>query len=115
MQIEIPAQVVLYSLLEHIDHIRTNHRHVVLETILADELHISPTHLSRLFRQYTGFSPYDYVIAVRISKAKEYLLTTDKSITDIAYLTGFNSQANFIYCFKNHEGMSPGKFRKLKF
>jgi len=83
--------------------------------ILADKLHISPTHLSRLFRQYTGFSPYDYVIAVRISKAKEYLLTTDKSITDIAYLTGFNSQANFIYCFKNHEGLSPGKFRKLKF
>ncbi len=93
---------------EHLDEeITTN--------ILAEELHLSPTHLSRLFRQHTGFSPYDYVIAVRISKAKEYLLTTDKSITDIAYLTGFNSQANFIYCFKNHEGISPGKFRKLKF
>lgn len=83
--------------------------------VIADELHISSTHLSRLFRQHTGFSPYDYVIAERINRAKEYLLTTDKSITDIAYLTGFNSQANFIYCFKNHEGMSPGKFRKLKF
>ena len=83
--------------------------------IIANELHISPTHLSRLFRQQTGFSPYDYVIAERINKAKEYLLTTDKSVTDIAYLTGFNSQANFIYCFKNHEGISPGRFRKLKF
>ena len=83
--------------------------------LLADELNISPTHLSRLFRQYTGFSPYDYVISERINKAKEYLLTTDKSVTDIAYLTGFNSQANFIYCFKNHEGISPGAFRKLKF
>lgn len=83
--------------------------------IIANELHISPTHLSRLFRQQTGFSPYEYVIAERINKAKEYLLTTDKSITDIAYLTGFNSQANFIYCFKNHEGISPGRFRKLKF
>lgn len=83
--------------------------------VIADELHISSTHLSRLFRQHTGFSPYDYVIAERINKAKEYLLTTDKSITDIAYLTGFNSQANFIYCFKNHEGMSPGRFRKIKF
>lgn len=82
---------------------------------LADILHISATHLSRLFRQHTGFSPYDYVIAERINKAKEYLLTTDKSITDIAYLTGFNSQANFIYCFKNHESISPGRFRKLKF
>lgn len=83
--------------------------------IIADELHISPTHLSRLFKQQTGFSPYDYVIAERINKAKEYLLTTDKSITDISYLTGFNSQANFIYCFKNHEDISPGRFRKLKF
>ncbi len=93
---------------EHLDgEITTQH--------LADELHISPTHLSRLFKQQTGFSPYDYVIAERINKAKEYLLTTDKSVTDIAYLTGFNSQANFIYCFKNHEGISPGRFRKLKF
>lgn len=83
--------------------------------ILSDELNISPTHLSRLFKQHTGFSPYDYVIAERINKAKMFLLTTDKSVTDIAYLTGFNSQANFIYCFKNHEGISPGAFRKLKF
>ncbi len=93
---------------EHLDEEITTQR-------LADEFHISSTHLSRLFKQQTGFSPYDYVIAERINKAKEYLLTTDKSITDIAYLTGFNSQANFIYCFKNHEGISPGRFRKLKF
>lgn len=83
--------------------------------IISDALHISPTHLSRLFRQHTGFSPYDYVISERINKAKEYLLTTDKSITDIAYFTGFNSQSNFIYCFKNHERISPGRFRKLSF
>lgn len=82
---------------------------------LAKISNMSPTHFSRVFRQQTGFSPYDYVLSSRLNKAKEYLLKTDMSVTQIAYEAGFNSEANFIYCFTNNEGISPGKFRKLKF
>ena len=82
---------------------------------LAGEVHMSTAHFSRVFRQQTGFSPYDYVLMVRLNKAKELLHKTDMSVAEIAYETGFNSQANFVYCFKNNEGISPGKFRKLKF
>lgn len=82
---------------------------------LAKISNMSSTHFSRVFRQHTGFSPYDYVLSSRLNKAKEYLMKTDMSVTQIAYETGFNSEANFIYCFTNNEGTSPGKFRKLKF
>ena len=83
--------------------------------ILSDVANMSVTNFSRIFRQQTGFSPYDYVLSTRLNKAKEYLLKTNMSVTQIAYETGFNSESNFIYCFTNNEGISPGKFRKLKF
>lgn len=82
---------------------------------LAAEIHMSTTHFSRVFKQQTGFSPYDYVLTARLNKAKEFLLKTDLSVAEIAYEAGFNSEANFVYFFTGNEGMSPGKFRKLKF
>ncbi len=82
---------------------------------LAEKVHMSPTHFSRIFKSQTGFSPYDYVVMARINKAKEQLLKTEMSIAEIAYEVGFNSEANFIYSFTNNEGISPGKFRKLRF
>ncbi len=82
---------------------------------LAEIAHMSSTHFSRVFKAQTGFSPYDYVVMLRINKAKNQLLKTNMSVAEIAYNVGFNSEANFIYSFTNNEGISPGKFRKLKF
>ncbi len=82
---------------------------------LAEIAHMSPTHFSRVFKAQTGFSPYDYVVISRLNKAKELLLKTEMSVANIAYDVGFNSEANFVYCFTNNECVSPGKFRKLKF
>lgn len=82
---------------------------------LSDMTHMSQTHFSRVFKSQTGFSPYDYVLVSRLNKAKECLLKTDMSVAEIAYESGFNSEANFVYCFTNNEGISPGKFRKMKF
>lgn len=97
------------------DYIQEHLNEKITVESLAKISNMSPTHFSRVFRQQTGFSPYDYVLSSRLNKAKEYLLKTDLSVTRIAYETGFNSEANFIYCFTNKEGISPGKFRKLKF
>lgn len=82
---------------------------------IAAEIHISQSHFTRLFKQHTGFSPYSYILVCRLNKAKELLHTTDKSISEIAYDTGFNSDANFIYTFTKNVGISPGKFKKMKF
>ena len=82
---------------------------------LADESHMSTSHFSRVFKRQTGFSPYDYVLITRLNKAKYLLQKTDMTVAAIAYETGFNSESNFICFFTENEGISPGKFRKLKF
>ncbi len=97
------------------EYILCNLQEKISVEILCEKAHMSPTHFTRLFKKETGFSPYNYVLSARLSRAKELLLKTDKSVAEIAYETGFNSEANFIYCFKNSEGISPGKFRKIAF
>ncbi|MGN0542952.1 MAG: AraC family transcriptional regulator [Acutalibacteraceae bacterium] len=82
---------------------------------LAEKAHMSASHFSRVFKQQTGFSPYDYVLISRLNHAKNLLKKTDMTVASIAYEVGFNSESNFIYFFTENEGISPGKFRKLKF
>lgn len=97
------------------DYIENHMSEDITVKTLADTMHMSVTHFSRVFKQKSGFSPYEYVVNVRLNKAKELLLKSDMSITEIAYETGFNSEANFVYCFTKNEGISPGKFRKTWF
>ncbi len=82
---------------------------------IAKALNMSTSYFSKKFKQATTFSPYDYLLNIRLEKAKEYLLKTDMPISEIAYKTGFNSDANFIYFFKKQTGVSPLKFRKIQF
>lgn len=82
---------------------------------IAAVIHMSASHFSRVFKQQTGFSPYDYVLISRLNRAKDYLQKTDLTIAEIAYEVGFNSESNFIFFFTTNTGISPSKFRKLRF
>lgn len=82
---------------------------------LAEIVNMSSSHFSRVFKQQTGFSPYDYILISRLNRAKYLLQVTDMTVSAIAYEIGFNSESNFIYFFTENEGISPSKFRKLKF
>lgn len=83
--------------------------------IIAKSAHLSASYFSKTFKESTGLSPYDYLLNLRLEKAKELLLQTDFSVSEIAYKTGFNSAANFIYFFKKETNITPLKFRKMKF
>ncbi len=82
---------------------------------MSKEAHMSVSYFSKIFKQNTGFSPYDYLLMLRLDKAKELLWQTDNSVESIACKTGFNSSSNFIYFFKKETGVSPLKFRNIKF
>lgn len=82
---------------------------------IATVTHMSDSQFSRIFKKQTGSSPYDFLLHIRLTKAKELLKNTNLPISEIAYRTGFSSDSNFICFFKQQEGISPLKFRKMLF
>ncbi|MDY6268773.1 MAG: AraC family transcriptional regulator [Selenomonadaceae bacterium] len=82
---------------------------------LASLLNMSPYYFSRLFKKHTGYSPYEYITFARLDRAKTLLKTTDDTIKEITFATGFGSEANFITCFKKHNNCTPRQFREMPF
>ncbi|GAA3314259.1 hypothetical protein GCM10020331_006370 [Ectobacillus funiculus] len=70
-------------------------------------------YMSHVFKSTIGYSPMQYVIRRRIGEAQSYLLATDKTVTDIAYMVGYNSASNFNNAFKKMVGMSPQRYREF--
>ncbi|MBQ4354294.1 MAG: helix-turn-helix domain-containing protein [Clostridia bacterium] len=97
------------------DYISAHLSERLLVRALAERVYMSSTHFSRIFKHQTGLSPYEYVLIMRINRAKELLHQTDWSISRIAYSVGFNSESNFIRFFSLNTGITPNRFRKLKF
>jgi len=80
-------------------------------TQLSELTHISPFHLSRLFKRYMNVSPHRYLENTRIKHA-EQMLKNGLPIVDVASYTGFSSQSHLTRTFKNYLGVTPGSFIK---
>lgn len=78
---------------------------------IAANCNLSASHFYKLFLEYENITPNQYLTNLRISKAKELLLTTTKSLLQIAEESGFTSQAYFCYSFKKNTGTTPSAFR----
>jgi AraC-like DNA-binding protein len=65
-----------------------------------------------MFKKYTGVPPVQYHLDLKILRAKEMLLYTDKSVKEISYDLGFQSIYYFSRIFKNKLGVSPSEIRK---
>ncbi|WP_282942880.1 response regulator [Paenibacillus sp. RC67] len=79
---------------------------------VADQIHLNPSYFSALFKEQTGFTFSVYVTRSRLQKAKELLLQTRLSITDISEQVGYQTPKYFIKLFKDYEGISPNQYRK---
>jgi Transcriptional regulator containing an amidase domain and an AraC-type DNA-binding HTH domain len=82
---------------------------------IANSVSISPFHFSRVFKKETGYSPYEYMIIVRLNHAKYLLQTSNMRMKEIAFECGFNSETNFFITFKKHTNMSPREFRNVSY
>lgn len=76
---------------------------------IAAEFNLSSYHLGYLFKKATGFSIYDYIINLRIIKAKD-LLREQIAVSKVCELVGFGSYSNFIRTFSKRVGISPGQY-----
>ena len=72
----------------------------------------SPFHFARSFKQTTGQSPYQYILAYRIARACELLVADHRLVAEIALECGFHDQPHLTRMFKKHLGITPGKYRQ---
>lgn len=81
---------------------------------LADEFFVSKATLIYNFKKYTNCSLIDFLLNIRLTKAKELLVNAKKSVEEIAELCGFSSANYFGLIFKKKEGVSPINYRKIQ-
>jgi AraC family transcriptional regulator len=81
---------------------------------IAEAAGISPSHFARRFRATLGKAPHQYLIQMRIDRAKRLLSESDKSIAEIAFACGFASQEHLTRLLKRSCGLTPAGFRKAR-
>lgn len=80
---------------------------------LSAEVHLSPSHLIRVFRSNLHYSPHEYIVRMRLDRAKYLLKSTDMPIKAIAAEVGYGTESSFTGAFTEKIGVSPRKFREL--
>lgn len=85
---------------------------ITLET-LSVLTNYSSLHIRRKFVSEIGMSPSEFLLSVRLTKAKKLLAETSNNIIDVAAMCGFLSEAYFYTTFKSSFGITPGKYRAM--
>ena len=82
-----------------------------VEDIAAD-MNLSRVQLYRKVKMLSGSSPVELLRTARLNRGYQLLLTTDKTVSEVAYAVGFSAPAYFTKCFKEVYGMLPGEVKK---
>lgn len=81
---------------------------------IASSLNMSYSWFRRMFKQYTGLSPAQYQLQVKLQKAKALLIGSSKTVKEIAFILDFESANYFTFFFKQKTGTTPIEFRKIR-
>lgn len=97
-------------------HVLTYLRHNCAEQIDFDDVArrfgYSLHNFTRMFKDATATSPHNYLVRLRLGIAMRALRTSDDSVTDIAFASGFNDSNYFSYSFRKLTGLAPTEYRK---
>ncbi len=93
------------------DYILENYKEEITLESLSGHIYLSETYISRSFPRYFGVSFLEYVTQVRLNHAVEDM-SSDLSLTEIAYNNGFTSENMMIRAFRKYRGVTPGEYRK---
>lgn len=100
------------SLKKALEFIETFYASAITLNEIASSVQMSSKYFCKFFREMTHSSPIEYLNSYRIERACYLLLTTNQSITEVAYNTGFNDLSYFIKIFKRHKGITPKQYIK---
>jgi len=79
---------------------------------ISSSVHLSYSHLARLFKEHTGDSVNHHINKIRLGKAQRLLMCTDKNLAQIAGEVGYNNDHYFCTAFKKLYGVTPSSFRR---
>jgi AraC-like DNA-binding protein len=79
---------------------------------ISHYLNMNKYHLCRFFKKNTGLSLFNYIIRRRIINSEKLIMLNKHSITDICFMTGFNSLTHFERTFRQFTGISPRNYKK---
>jgi AraC family transcriptional regulator len=97
-----------------IDFMEANLEHSLDLPKIAEATGLSPSHFARRFRSMVGVAPHQYLMQIRIDRAKRLLSETDRGIAEIAFACGFANQEHLTRLFKRSCGLTPAGFRKIR-
>lgn len=108
----------VYAIQDTIEQIKIytqrNYQKNLTVDFLASLFYMNSSYLSHLFRRQTGEKYVQYLNGIRIAKAKELLLTTDRKLYQIARAVGYDNVKYFFRVFKKWEGITPEQYRLKK-
>ena len=82
---------------------------------IADYINISETHLRRIFKKSINLSPLKYINFLKLEKAKNMLIASNYTVTEVAHSAGFEDPYYFSRLFKKETGISPSAYRKMSY
>ena len=100
-----------YKLRRAIDLMNQHLAHDFSLARLAEAAQLSEYHFSRLFKRATGLPPSHYFIRLRIARARQLLLETERSVIDIGLEVGYSSPSHFSQVFRREVGVTPSAYR----
>lgn len=95
------------------DYIDENYHQAINLDTLAEASFSSKSYISHQFKKDIGMSPIDYLIRKRIEVARDLLLNTTDTVTEVARQTGYDNPLYFSTLFKKYAGMSPTAYRNM--
>ena len=81
---------------------------------LADQYYLNPTYFSRMFRQHMGVTFTDYLIELRMERAKELLRQGRYKVYEVSSRVGYTSDKYFCRVFKQYTGQSPTEYSRSR-
>jgi two-component system response regulator YesN len=100
-----------FTIHEIVDYINTNYTQDMSIKLLSVKFNISPAYLGQLVRNETGETFSDFLNKLRVKKAKEIILTTNKNVNEICFMVGYCDPNYFCKVFKKYTGMNPSQFK----
>ena len=94
------------------DYIEAHLTEEITLAVLADICSFSPWYAHRLFREYTGYAPAEYIRRMRLAKSALRLKTEQTKIIDVAFDLGFASIDGYTRAFRKEFGINPGEYAK---